>query len=114
MSDLREITTADLTLEEQEHVRNALAFLHVKLESWKSLGKLLHFDQTTLMHVVSDRRAVCASMAFRVARVVGVGIDDLLAGKWPEPGTCPRCGYKDARKYVPVVGATFSRTRSPR
>ncbi len=49
----REIRTLDLTLEEQEHVRNAIAFLHVKVASWKTLGKLLHFDHTTMIHVVN-------------------------------------------------------------
>jgi hypothetical protein len=93
----REIKTLDLTLHEQEHVRNAIAFLHVKIGGWKPLGKLLHFDHTTLIHVVAERRAVCASMAFRVARFVGIGIDSLLAGEWPEAGTCPRCGYKKER-----------------
>jgi hypothetical protein len=33
-------------------------------------------------------------MAFRIARLVGVSVDDLVRGKFPEPGTCPRCGYK--------------------
>ncbi len=94
----REIKTLDLSLEEQEHVRNAIAFLRIKLEGWGPLAKMLHFDSTTLIHVVNERRAVCASMAFRVARFVGVGIDDLLAGKWPEAGMCPRCGYKDKRE----------------
>ncbi len=77
-------------------------FLRVKLGA-KSLAKLLHYDETTMIHVVNERRAVCASMAFRVARVVGIGIDDLLAGKWPEPGTCPRCGYKDRRNERKAV-----------
>lgn len=99
----REISTLDLSLEEQEHVRNAIAFLHVKLEGWKPLGKLLHFDHTTLIHVVNERRAVGASMAFRVARVVGIGVDELLAGNWPAPGTCPRCGYQDTRDPKKVV-----------
>lgn len=68
----------------------------------------------TLVHVVDERRAVSASMAFRVARVVGVKVDDLLLGKWPEAGTCPRCGYKDERNLPAPPRTTSSRTRSPR
>ncbi len=97
MSEEREISTVDLTIEEQKHVRNALIFLRVKLGG-KSLARLLHFDETTIVHVINEHRCVSASMAFRLARVVKVGIEDLLAGKWPEPGTCPQCGYKDPRK----------------
>jgi hypothetical protein len=93
----RDITTADLTLEEQEHVRNAIILIRGQFGGWKSLGQVLHFDPPTLIHVVKERRAVTASMAFRVARIIGVGIDDLLAGKWPGEGACPRCGYKDTR-----------------
>jgi hypothetical protein len=93
----RTISTLDLTEQEQENVRNVLYFLRIRLDGWKYLGKLLHFDETTIIHVANGRRAVCASMAFRVGRVVKVSIDDLLAGKFPQPGECPRCGYRDSR-----------------
>lgn len=96
MSD-REITTADLTLGEQEHVRNAIIRVRLQFGGLKMLAQVLHFDHTTLIHVCKERRAVTASMAFRLARLLGVGIDDLLAGKWPGDGSCPRCGYKDIR-----------------
>lgn len=90
----RTISTLDLTIEEQERVRNALHFLHARVNGWKPLGKVLHFDHTTLIHVANGRRAVCASLAFRIARLVKVSIDDLLAGKFPEEGVCPRCAYR--------------------
>lgn len=97
----REITTADLTLQEQENVRNAIIRMRLQFGGLKMLAQVLHFDHTTMIHVCKERRAVTASMAFRLARLIGVKIDDLLAGKWPEPGTCPRCGYKDARAVPP-------------
>ena len=31
-------------------------------------------------------------IAFRVARLAKVGVDDVLAGRFPPPGTCPHCG----------------------
>jgi hypothetical protein len=92
-----DLSTTDLSLEEQAHVRNALTFLHAKLETWKSVARLLRFEKTTVLNVGNGVRTATASMAFRIARVVGVSVDDLLAGKFPEPGTCPRCGYKAAR-----------------
>jgi hypothetical protein len=89
----RPITDLDLTLDEQEHVRNALLFLRVKLGGWRALTKLLKFEETTLIKSGNGSRTVTASMAFRIARLVGVSVDDLVHGKFPEPGTCPRCGY---------------------
>jgi hypothetical protein len=89
---VRPITEIDLTLEEQEHVRNALQFLRVKLGGWRSLTKLLKFEETTLIKSGNGSRTVTASMAFRIARLVGVSVDDLVHGKFPEAGTCPRCG----------------------
>lgn len=37
--------------------------------------------------------AVSASMALRVARLAGIPVDDLLAGRFAPEGTCPRCGH---------------------
>lgn len=93
----REIATQDLTIDEQEHVRAVLQFMRTKLDGWEPLAKLLKFDTTTVLNAGNGRRTVTASMAFRLARIIGVPIDDLITGKWPEPGTCPRCGYVDKR-----------------
>jgi plasmid maintenance system antidote protein VapI len=77
-----------------EHVRNALLFLQIKLGGWRALTKLLKFEEMTLIKSGNGSRTVTASMAFRIARLVEVTVDDLVHGKFPEPGTCPRCGYK--------------------
>lgn len=71
--------------------------VRVQFGGWKPLAMVLKFDHTTLIHVCRSRRAVTASMAFRLARLIGVSIDDLVGGRWPESGTCPRCGYHDIR-----------------
>jgi hypothetical protein len=42
---------------------------------------------------VAAGRVVSASMALRIGRFVGVSVDDLLAGRFPPPGTCPYCGH---------------------
>jgi hypothetical protein len=90
----REIATTDLSLAEQERVVSALHYLHVQFRQWKVLAKVLHFDETTLVHVAHQRRSVSVLMAFRIARVAKVTMEDLLKGKFPEAGSCPRCGYK--------------------
>lgn len=92
--------TLDLDAQEQTNVRAALAFLRFKFCGWETLSTMLHFDPTTLIHVVKGRRAVCASLAFRIARLVKVKVDDLLAGKFPEAGACPHCGREDPRRAV--------------
>lgn len=89
----REPSTVDLSLEEQEHVINALYFLRVRLEGWERVARLLKFEPKSIADMRAKRRTVSANLAFRLARVVGIGVDDLLAGKWPEAGSCPRCGY---------------------
>lgn len=102
----REITTNDLTLEEQEHVRNAIILVRLQFGGWKALAQVLHFDAPTLIHVAKERRAVTASMAVRLARLLGVGIDDLLAGKYPGDGACPRCGYRREAPKAQALTAT--------
>lgn len=85
---------SDLTNQEAANVRAALQFLRVRLGGWSSVAKALKFKEITLKHVASGR-TVSASLTMRVAKLVGVGIDDLLAGKFPPPGTCPHCGNCD-------------------
>lgn len=65
---------------------NALYFLRIKFEGWKPISKLLHFEEKSLADVRARRRSVSANLAFRLAKLVGVGVDDLIAGRWPEPG----------------------------
>lgn len=77
----RRIMTDDLTVPEQENVRAALAFLYAKLEGWKPVAKLLKYEHKSLTDIVHRRRNANASLAFRLARIAGVGIDDLLAGR---------------------------------
>src|SRR5258706_348903 len=62
------VTFFDLTADEQEHARNALHFLRVKLSSWKAVTRLLHFEHVTVMQVANGTRTVTASMAFRIAK----------------------------------------------
>ena len=83
----------DLTAQEQTNVRTALRFLRARMGGWKSVAKVLRFNETSLAHVVSGKKRVSETLAFRAARLAAVSVDDLLAGKFPAPGSCPHCGH---------------------
>ena len=38
------------------------------------------------------RQGASPTLALRIARLVGVGVDDVLGGKYPPAGVCPHCG----------------------
>lgn len=92
---------SDLTREEQIHVRTALRFLRNRCGGWAPVAKVLHIDCSTLSCVMSGK-SVSAGLAFRVARIASVPVDDVVTGKYPAPGTCPYCGHKPE---VPVTEA---------
>jgi len=77
-----------MTAAEQAHVLSAVRFLRARCGGWAPLVKALGFSRVTLRH------AATPAVAFRVARLAGVGIDDLLAGKYPPAGTCAHCGHR--------------------
>jgi hypothetical protein len=83
---------SDLTLTEQKHVRTVLRHLRRRVGTWATVAEALHFAPDTVRKVIGERDPVTASMAFRVARLAGVSVDDLLAGT-ALPGACPRCGF---------------------
>jgi len=86
-------TALDLTVKEQGNVRVALAFLRRRCGGWAPLAKVLRYNDSALQNVHGGK-PVSPTMAFRVARLAKVSIDDLLAGKYPAPGTCPHCGHQ--------------------
>lgn len=83
---------SDLTSKEQANVRTAILFLRARCRGWGPLAKVLHMKEPTVRYI-GGGRVVTASTAVRVARFVKVGIDDLLAGKYPPAGACPHCGH---------------------
>lgn len=84
---------SDLDEKEQKHVRVALRHLHRRTGTWAATAEALRCAQETLKAVMRDRYPVSASLAFRVARLADVPIDDLLAGRFLPPGACPHCGH---------------------
>lgn len=82
-----------LTNKEQQHVRTAIRFLRFKVGGWGPLAAALDMKVDSLVKVVNARgRDVTAKLAYSVARLTDVSIDDLLAGALLSPRTCPHCG----------------------
>ena len=73
----------------------AVRFLRARCGGWAPLAKVLRFKDTTIANVANGR-AVSATVAFRVARFAKVRVDDVIAGKFSAPGTCPHCGHHEA------------------
>ena len=84
----------DLTPKEEAHVRTALRSLRRQCGGWAPVAKALRYQYDSVEKIARGGRSVTASIAIRVARFAGVSFDDLLAGKFPEPGTCPHCGHR--------------------
>lgn len=83
---------SDLTSEEQTHVRAALRFLRARCGGWRNVCKALRVAKSSMARITGGG-TVTASVAVRVARLVKVGVDDVLTGRFPPPGTCPHCGH---------------------
>lgn len=77
----------DLTEEEEARVRAALRY--VARGGWDALAKGTRYTVKSLKHAAYER-APSASLAVRLARYAGVGVDELLGGKYPP--SCPHCG----------------------
>lgn len=73
-------------------MRTALRFLRVRCGAWAPLAKALHYGEGSLQKVAAGKSPVTPTLALRVARFVGVPIDELLAGQWLSPRICPHCG----------------------
>lgn len=78
---------SDLSAKEQANVRTAVMFLRARCGGAKPLAKALRVSKPTLW------RPASVLLAFRVARLASVPVDDVLTGKYPPPGTCAHCGH---------------------
>jgi hypothetical protein len=85
---------SDLTDREQRSVRTTLLFLRVRAGgAWEPVAKVLHVEEDTIAKVARGRRPVTARLAIRVARLIEVGVDELLAGRHLSSRVCPHCGH---------------------
>jgi hypothetical protein len=85
--------TSDFTASEVAHVRAALRFLHLRCGRWATLARAIRFKATTLANVAGGHKPVTATLVVRIAKFASVSMDELLAGRFPAPGTCPHCGH---------------------
>ena len=82
-----------LTDKEQRHVRIAIRFLRFRVGGWQPLADALGLKVDSLVKVVNARgRGVTPKLAYSVARLTDVSIDELLAGALLSSRTCPHCG----------------------
>jgi hypothetical protein len=70
---------SDLTADEQKNVRAAIRFLRPRVGNRKALARALHVSRST------KNSAASASVALRVARLAGVGVDNVLGGSTRRP-----------------------------
>jgi hypothetical protein len=86
---------SDFTAKEQSHVRAALNFLRLRCDGWGPLAKALRVHSKTLSNIGRGAKTPSPLIAFRVAKFASVGVDDVLTGRFPTPGTCPHCGHAE-------------------
>ena len=84
---------SDLTAKEQTAVRTALRFLRLRVGAWAPLAKALRYEWDSIQKVATGKKPVTPALALRVARFAGVGMDELLAGRWLSARVCPHCGH---------------------
>jgi len=83
---------SDLTPAEHDNVKAALRFLARRFGTFGQLAEALTVRPSLVERAVGKRGRPSAALAIRAARVAGVMVEELLAGRWPKPGTCPVCG----------------------
>ena len=83
-----------LTTKEQENVRRALRFLKARFRTWQSVAGVLGLYQVNAAKLakLAVGGAVSVDLGFRIARTIGVGLEDVLAGRYAPDGVCPHCG----------------------
>ena len=82
----------DLSLDEQKRVLAYLTMLRARLGNWVTLEQALPVSHSARVEITSGRREVSTTIAFRIAKLMGVSLYDVLAGTAFPPGTCKHCG----------------------
>jgi hypothetical protein len=94
----RRVNRTDLTPEERANARRALVVLKIRLGTWRAVGDALRISSQRDWE--RKRKTPSLSVAFRVARLVGVPLEEVLVGRWPTAGECPLCGH--VRRALPA------------
>lgn len=80
---------SDLTPEEQANVKRALRVLVRRTGTLPALAATLNVNPRTLRWYIEQKGRPSAGVALRAARLAGIAVEDLLAGRWPVDGACP-------------------------
>jgi hypothetical protein len=80
--------SSDLTPSEQENARVAIRFLATRYGDFAKLAKAMGAQRETVQRPAKRGARVTAGIALRAARVAGVALEDVLAGRWPVAGVC--------------------------
>ena len=88
----RGFSPEDFTPEEQANIKRALRSLKRRLGTWRDVASALGVTYRRVRVASFKNTKPSLAIAFRLARVVGVGLGEILSGAWPAPGTCPMCG----------------------
>lgn len=88
-----------LTLEQAENVRLVIRHLVVVYGSAQRLAREMGVTVSVTEKASAPSRHKSARLAFILARVAGVGVDDVLAGRW-QRHSCPECGHVGAHLVV--------------
>lgn len=84
---------SDLSKAEQANVRVLLRMLHAKMDGrWQTVARALPIASSSLVQTMSGRVDVSVTIAFRVAKLLDVPLQRLLAGEALPPGTCKHRG----------------------
>lgn len=83
----------DLSLDEQKHVLAYLTMLRARFGNWVTLEQALPVSHSARVDITSGRTEISATVAFRIARLMGVSIAAILDGSAFPPGTCKHCGH---------------------
>lgn len=81
----------DLDDEQLANVKRAVIYLRVQLGTGAKLAKALRVPAVTVNRATASRPSISLRTVLRVARLAGVGLDDVLGGAWPGE-RCPHCG----------------------
>jgi transcriptional regulator with XRE-family HTH domain len=80
-----------LTPDEGENVLAALRVLRARRGSWAVVAKAMGVTKRQLSAYRNELRPTVA-LAVRVARLAGVGVEDVLSGAFAKPRLCSSCG----------------------
>ena len=82
---------AELSAEEQANVLAAATKLRVQFGSWNAMAAAAGVNKITF-YAACAKKAPCAGLALRLAKLAGVPVEHVLDGAFAKPGCCPMCG----------------------